>query len=125
MHVEDVISGLFPHLPGNPAMAQTIETPVQAPPSLGWLQKLPPVLVYQMRCRPLAFLASVAEQHPVAYLGRVKDPLYFVSDPELVKALLLDTKHFVKGDLFRKLELIIGRGLITSNGEEWRDARRR
>jgi cytochrome P450 len=106
-------------------MAQNAATSVQAPPSLGRLQRLPPVLVYQMRCRPLAFLSRVAEQHAIAYLGRVKDPLYFISDPELVKALLLDTRHFVKGDLFRKLELIIGRGLITSNGDEWRDARRR
>ena len=106
-------------------MDATIAATVQSPPSLGWLPSLPPVLLFQMRCRPLAFLSRVAERHPIAYVGKVKDPLYFVSDPALVKALLIDTKHFVKGDIFRKLELIIGRGLITSNGDEWRDARRR
>jgi cytochrome P450 len=85
----------------------------------------PPALVYQLRTRPLEFLTSVAEKHELAHLGWAGSPVYFVTTPELVKEVLLNTQQFVKGIILKKLEVIIGKGLITLNGEAWRDARRR
>lgn len=95
-------------------------------PSAGLPSFLPPVLLYQLRYRPLEFLASVSDDGPeVAHLGWAGSPLYYAVTPEATNQLLMDPQRFVKGALLKKLEIIIGKGLITLNGGEWKDARRR
>src|SRR5690554_3018377 len=88
-------------------------------PSAGNFCALPPVLLYNLRYRPLEFLSEVGGRHPIARLGWAGAPLYFVSEPSLVKELLRDTTRFIKGSILKKLEIIVGRGLIMLNGDDW------
>ena len=97
----------------------------QKAPTVGLPSALPPVLLYHLRYRPLEFLASVSDGNEVAKLGWAGNPLYYAVTPEVVSELLFDPRRFVKGSLLKKLEIIIGKGLITLNGNEWKDARRR
>jgi cytochrome P450 len=39
--------------------------------------------------------------------------------------MLSDTKRFEKGSLFKKLEIVLGKGLVTLDGKDWIEARRR
>ena len=94
-------------------------------PTAGLRTFFPPALLFDLRYRPLDMLADVAELHDIAHLGWAGSPLYYVSEPHLMKDVLLDTQSFIKGTILKKLEIIIGRGLITLNGEEWRESRRR
>jgi cytochrome P450 len=99
--------------------------PIKPVPTVGLRTFFPPALLFDLRYRQLDMLAEVAESHDIARLGWAGSPLYYVSEPHLMKDVLLDTQSFIKGTILKKLEIIIGRGLITLNGEEWRDARRR
>ena len=94
-------------------------------PSAGLSAWAPPWLLYQLRRRPLEFLQEQESRHPIVRLGWAGAPLYYVSAPPLVKEMLNDTDHFVKGAMLKKLEIIIGQGLITLNGDAWREGRRR
>jgi cytochrome P450 len=58
-------------------------------------------------------------------LGWLGVPFYLVTSPELVKQLLSDTKRYEKGSLFKKLEIVLGKGLVTLDGKAWIDGRRR
>jgi cytochrome P450 len=102
-----------------------ISSELKSAPAVGLSSFLPPVLLYHLRYRPLEFLASLSDEHDLARLGWAGNPLYYAATPELVSQLLLDPRRFVKGSLLKKLEIIIGKGLITLNGEPWKDARRR
>lgn len=94
-------------------------------PNAGLPSFVPPVLLYHLRYRPLEFLASVSDDCDALRLGWAGNPLYYAATPELVTELLFDPRRFVKGSLLKKLEIIIGKGLITLNGDAWKDARRR
>jgi cytochrome P450 len=39
--------------------------------------------------------------------------------------MLMDTRRFHKGSMFNRLEMVLGKGLITLDGQAWLDARRR
>ena len=104
-------------------MESTIE--LKTAPGVGLPSVLPPVLLYHLRYRPLDFLAEISEGRDMARLGWAGNPLYYAATPEVVSEMLFDPQRFVKGSLLKKLEIIIGRGLITLNGDEWKDARRR
>ena len=88
-------------------------------------QLVPPVLLGNMMYRPLSFLQQVAQRHEISYLGWAGQPLYFVNEPTLVKDMLCDTERFHKGTILKKLEIIIGKGLITLDGPRWLEARKR
>ena len=50
---------------------------------------------------------------------------YLLSDPAFIKHVLLDNHEgYRKGPIFEKMESLIGKGLITSEGERWRRQRR-
>lgn len=101
-------------------------TPIErAAPGAGLSSMFPPMLLYQLRYHPLEFLARVSDRGDAVRLGWAGSPLYYAATPELVGELLLDPRRFVKGSLLKKLEIIIGKGLITLNGDAWKDARRR
>lgn len=85
----------------------------------------PPFLLYNMMYRPLEFLTDVGQRYDLVRLGWLGVPFYLVTGPEQVKQLLSDTKRFGKGSLFKKLEIVLGKGLVTLDGKEWIDARRR
>ncbi|HEU4324238.1 MAG TPA: cytochrome P450 [Roseiflexaceae bacterium] len=51
--------------------------------------------------------------------------LYLVADPESVhRVLVKNQKNYVKGAGYRSLRLLVGHGLLTSDGELWRQQRR-
>jgi cytochrome P450 len=78
-----------------------------------------------MMYRPLDFLTEVGCQYDIVRLGWLGVPFYLVTGPELVKQMLSDTKRFEKGSLFKKLEIVLGKGLVTLDGKDWIEARRR
>lgn len=100
-------------------------TETKRAPGVGLPSVLPPVLLYHLRYRPLEFLASVSDGREMAKLGWAGNPIYYAVTPEVVSEMLFDPRRFVKGSLLKKLEIIIGKGLITLNGDAWKDARRR
>jgi cytochrome P450 len=85
----------------------------------------PPLFLLQMLYRPLAFLVDASRKHDVVRLGWLGAPYYLVTEPELVRQMLADPKRFQKGFMFQKLQMVLGKGLVTLDGKEWIDARRR
>jgi cytochrome P450 len=95
------------------------------PPALKRTSYCPPLLLYNMMYRPLEFLGEVGGQYDIVRLGWLGVPFYLVTSPDLVKQMLSDTKRFEKGSLFKKLEIVLGKGLVTLDGKDWIEARRR
>ncbi|HWB11088.1 MAG TPA: cytochrome P450 [Pirellulales bacterium] len=95
------------------------------PPALKRTSYCPPLLLYNMMYRPLEFLGEVGSQFDIVRLGWLGVPFYLVIRPDLVKQMLSDTKRFEKGSLFKKLEIVLGKGLVTLDGKDWIEARRR
>jgi len=85
----------------------------------------PPLMLYQMMYRPLPYLLEVGLKHEIVRLGWLGAPYFLVSEPELIKQMLADPQKFQKGSLFKKLQLVLGKGLVTLDGQAWIDARRR
>ncbi len=100
-------------------------SPGKRPPALTRTRLCPPLLLWQMMYRPLEFLVDVGRQHDVVRLGWMGAPFYLVTQPELVKQMLGDTRRFLKGTIFKKLQMVLGKGLVTLDGQAWIDARRR
>src|SRR5688500_7146316 len=75
---------------------------------------------------PLKFSANVALNNPgLAYFKAMGRNVYVVSEPEFVKQILIsDSDSFRKGRNYKRLSLIAGQGLITSEGELWKKQRR-
>src|SRR5437764_15106416 len=94
------------------------------PPSLWRTRLCPPLLVYQMMHRPLEFLTDVGGKYDLVHLGWIGAPFYLVNEPELVKQMLMDTRRFHKGNIFKRLETVLGKGLITLDREQWLERRR-
>jgi len=77
---------------------------------------------------PLEFVTRTAREYgPVSYYELGTYSVYQLSDPDLVRHVLVDrNERYVKGDLFdRTLEPVLGRGLLTSEGSFWREHRHR
>ncbi|HET6883502.1 MAG TPA: cytochrome P450 [Pirellulales bacterium] len=94
-------------------------------PALKRTNLCPPLLLYKMMYRPLDFLEQAAREHELVRLGWLGVPFYLVTGPELVKQMLSDTKRYQKGSLFKKLEIVLGKGLVTLDGKAWIEGRRR
>ncbi|WP_017317766.1 cytochrome P450 [Mastigocladopsis repens] len=83
----------------------------------------------QMASNPLQFLTNAAREYgDVVHLGPIgPQQLYLVTHPDGVKHILLDNFHnYVKGDNFKDKDftLLVGNGLINSEGDAWRRQRR-
>lgn len=78
-----------------------------------------------MICRPLDFLTAVGRKYDLVRLGSLGVPYFLVCEPELVREMLADPKRFHKGSIFSKLQLVLGKGLVTLDGDAWIEARRR
>ncbi|SNZ14958.1 Cytochrome P450 [Natronoarchaeum philippinense] len=75
---------------------------------------------------PLAFFEDLAREYgPVAAYEIGGEQFVQVSDPELVRRVLVDDNDaFVKGEQFMEtLKPVLGDGLLTSEGELWRSQR--
>ncbi|WP_256477572.1 cytochrome P450 [Haloferax sp. AB510] len=75
---------------------------------------------------PLAFVTEVAREYgPVAEYDIGGISFYQLSDPELVEHVLVqENQRYIKGELFQEsLGTVLGDGLLTSEGEFWRQQR--
>ena len=75
---------------------------------------------------PVALLVSLRESYgPVVHI-RVGDTSQFVvSAPDAIRHVLVDnSRNYTKGPAYELLGALLGRGLVTSEGEHWRAHRR-
>ncbi|GGL46974.1 cytochrome P450 [Halocalculus aciditolerans] len=75
---------------------------------------------------PLTFIEDAAADYgPVAYYELGGEPIYQVSDPDLVEHVLVhNNQAYEKGEVFNNsLRPTLGNGLLTSEGEFWREQR--
>jgi cytochrome P450 len=79
-----------------------------------------------MQYRPLSFLAQLAREHGDAAHFRIgRTHLYFFSHPELVREVLVARNaSFIKGLALQRTKIVLGEGLLTSEGELHKRQRR-
>jgi len=88
---------------------------------------IPPTQIPRIQRDPLAFLLENARQ----YGDFIHFPLglwnvYLLTDPALIKHVLQDNnRNYSKNTIqYNTLSIVTGRGLLTSDGETWRQQRR-
>jgi len=92
-----------------------------SPPEDWWFGHLLP-----MRDNPMKFLAATARDYGgIVKLRFRKKIVYLVSEPDLVKELLVDHgRMYRKNTRYKILQRVLGHGLLLSEGEAWRRQRR-
>ncbi|MEH1885623.1 cytochrome P450 [Nostoc sp.] len=88
------------------------------PPSLPIIGCFP-----QMSTNPLQFLINAAREYgSVVHLGAIgPQQLYLIADPDCVKYVLQENpQNYTKGENFQDIKLVIGEGLVISEGDSWR-----
>lgn len=75
---------------------------------------------------PLAFLQKYLKEYGDIFTFRVaRRRLIFVNHPDYVRHILQDNhRNYKKSNAYRKLALLLGDGLFTSDGTYWRNQRR-
>jgi cytochrome P450 len=74
---------------------------------------------------PLAFMGSAPGHAPLVRVRIGTESLVFVSEPELVHAVLLGrASELLKDRITQKLSETLGNGLLTSEGDFWRRQRK-
>ncbi|KPC81934.1 cytochrome P450, partial [Streptomyces sp. NRRL WC-3753] len=74
---------------------------------------------------PLAFLTGLRDHGDLVRVKLGPKTAYAVCAPELVGALLRNSQEFqVGGPLWENLEVLLGKGVATSNGADHRRQRR-
>jgi cytochrome P450 len=106
-------------------MTQAAPVSVSAPPP-PHLRGLPLIgNLLDLRRDPLELFAEVATLGDVVALRFAHVQYYFVNSPAAVRHVLVDNnKNYVKSPSYKALKLILGEGLVTSEGEFWRRQRR-
>ncbi len=76
-------------------------------------------LLPEFRKGPNLFFERVAREYgDVAYFRLGVQRTYLVSDPELIRGVLVtDQRQFVKSHALHRLKVLLGEGLLTSDGE--------
>lgn len=78
-----------------------------------------------LRRRPLEALPLLAARGPVVSTRVLHMPVHLVSHPDGVQQVFTDVHTFDKRTVsYRALGLIVGEGLVTSDGEKWKRQRR-
>ncbi|MBL7976846.1 MAG: cytochrome P450 [Bacteroidetes Order II. Incertae sedis bacterium] len=74
---------------------------------------------------PLAYIVEMAQQgEPIISLGAGILPVFLINHPEAVNQILVaEAKKFYRGSAINNLRDFLGNGLLTSNGEQWRNQR--
>ncbi|MFE0171590.1 cytochrome P450 [Streptomyces sp. NPDC059002] len=73
---------------------------------------------------PLGFLAALRDHGDLVRIRLGPKTAYAVCDPELVGAMLKNPEYIVGGPLWDTLEVLLGKGVATSNGKLHRRQRR-
>ncbi len=86
----------------------------------------PPGFFLRFYSRRLEFLQELAESNcPVAYFPFAGEKMYLVNEPDLIKdVLVLNHRRFKKGRGLERAKILLGEGLLTSEGEAHRSQRR-
>lgn len=75
---------------------------------------------------PLTFLASLARSGPRTRFALGPWTVYLLNDPHSVRTVLTHHRtHFTKGPGMNRANPLIGRGLLTEEGDSWANQRRR
>lgn len=75
--------------------------------------------------RPEQFIARATARGPICQVDLSFSAPYVISDPDLIDDVLVRrSKLFIKDRLTRDLALVIGNGLLVSDGDFWRRQRR-
>ncbi len=80
----------------------------------------------QLIREPLAFLERVAREHgDVVELGLLGDRVLLFNHPDAIDHMLISERDkLVKDNLTRRLSLVVGNGLLVSEGTFWRKQRK-
>lgn len=91
------------------------------PPGDWWFGNL-----LDMRADPLGYLARVARDFGgIVKLRFKKNTVYLVSEPDLIKELLIDHgRKYRKNTRYQFMRRVLGQGLLLSEGETWRAQRK-
>lgn len=73
---------------------------------------------------PLGFLAALRDHGDLVRIRLGPKTAYAVNDPELVGRMLKSPEYIVGGPLWETLEVLLGKGVATSNGQVHRRQRR-
>jgi cytochrome P450 len=97
---------------------------IARPPGPGGATTLRRLLVG--RTPPNELFASVARDHPrIAHTRLGGEHLYFVNHPDTVRELFVaNGRATVKGRALQRSRQLLGNGLLTSEGDQWRRQRR-
>ena len=98
-------------------------TPKRNPPGPRRLQRR--VCTLLMRHAPMQFLTRIAVRYGgIARIPLARGFLYLVSEPDLIKALLVDHRtRFIKNTRYSDMQRVLGQGLLLSEAEVWRRQR--
>jgi cytochrome P450 len=83
--------------------------------------KNPPIIghLIPFRANPLVYLSKVARQYgDIVYLRVMKQDMYVLSHPEFVREVLVTNQNsFVKSRALERAKILLGEGLLTSEGQ--------
>ncbi|MFF3640227.1 cytochrome P450 [Streptomyces sp. NPDC002564] len=111
----------------------SVESAIPAPATSGDPLRTPPLVrgavpllghALHLVRDPLGFLAALRDHGDLVRIRLGPRTAYAVCDPELVGALLKDPEYIVGGPLWDTLEVLLGKGVATSNGKLHRRQRR-
>ncbi|MET8685677.1 cytochrome P450 [Streptomyces sp. NPDC004732] len=112
----------------------SVESAIPAPPASGPDPLRNPPLVrggapllghaWNLVRDPLGFLSALRDHGDLVRIRLGPRTAYVVCDPELVGALLKNPEYVVGGPLWDTLEVLLGKGVATSNGKLHRRQRR-
>lgn len=81
----------------------------------------------EMRQNPMAFLQDVAEEYGgIARINMGAYYSYLVSEPKLIKEVLVDHyDKYKKNTRYKQVRMVIGEGMLLSEGMAWKEQRTR
>lgn len=85
-------------------------------PKRGWL---PGEQLLAFQRDPLGYLSLLAQKYgDIAYLRFGPRQVYLLSHPDFIKSVLVtDQRNFIKSKILQRSKLLLGEGLLTSEGE--------
>jgi cytochrome P450 len=80
----------------------------------------------RMKKNPLKFLADLNESYPGIVQWQVLHlKIVLLTDPQLVRAVLqTNQKQYIKNSAYKQVKLLLGEGLVTSEGKLWKRQRK-
>ncbi|MFT5861006.1 MAG: cytochrome P450 [Flavobacteriaceae bacterium] len=75
----------------------------------------------QFKNDPIKFMLESSEEFGDIMLFKIfRKKIYFINDPALIKHVLQDNhKNYIKSTGYKPMRLIVGNGMLTSDGESW------